>query len=273
MYTATATLRNVTIHCDRMGSGEPLVLIHGLGERKEGWACQYTLANSYDLIIPDLPGHGQSAPAEKVSIEAFARHVLELLDVLEVESAHICGLSMGGVVAQEMYRMAPDRCRSLILVNTFFYVPRLMRAPLYQLWTWRANFLPPQWRMSLAAATCLVNWKSETLERFQHAMEHNASTYRQTLEACLQVDNTELLPRIKVPTLILASDYDLLTPLWGQMMIHHLIPGSKMAILHCAGHMAKLEQPEEFNRKILEFLSELKIEKSTANQDIKKRPE
>ncbi len=118
MYTAT--LRKLTLRCDRMGSGEPLVLIHGLGERKEAWVCQYALANSYDLIIPDLPGHGQSTPAEEVSIEAFARDTLELLDVLGVESAHICGLSMGGVVAQEMYRMAPDRCRSLILVNTFF---------------------------------------------------------------------------------------------------------------------------------------------------------
>jgi 3-oxoadipate enol-lactonase len=271
MYTAT--LRKLTLRCDRMGSGEPLVLIHGLGERKEAWVCQYALANSYDLIIPDLPGHGQSTPAEEVSIEAFARDTLELLDVLGVESAHICGLSMGGVVAQEMYRMAPDRCRSLILVNTFFCVPQLMRAPLYQLWTWRANFLPPEWRMSLAAATCLVDWKSETLERFQHAMELNASTYRQTLEACLQVDNTELLPQIKVPTLILASDYDLLTPLWGQVMMHYLIPSSQMVILHCAGHMAKLEQPDEFNGKILEFLDGLKFEQSSSSQDVKKRCE
>jgi pimeloyl-ACP methyl ester carboxylesterase len=77
------------------GSGEPLVLIHGLGEVKEGWQSQYELSEYYELVIPDLRGHGEYRSLEGISIEAFAKDVIGLLHELSIESAHILGLSMG----------------------------------------------------------------------------------------------------------------------------------------------------------------------------------
>lgn len=108
----------------RMGAGEPLVFIHGLGEVKEGWSSQFEFAEKYDLIIPDLRGHGEYLTNEEISIPNFAHDVICLLKGLGLKSAHICGLSMGGMVAQEIYRQAPDMCRSLVLVSTFHYAPK-----------------------------------------------------------------------------------------------------------------------------------------------------
>src|SRR6478735_10307343 len=104
--------------------GEPLVFIHGLGEVKEGWSNQFEFANQYDLIIPDLRGHGEYITAGEISIKNFAYDVISLLKELGIESAHICGLSMGGMVTQEIYRQAPEMCRSLMLVSTFHFVPK-----------------------------------------------------------------------------------------------------------------------------------------------------
>jgi pimeloyl-ACP methyl ester carboxylesterase len=89
------------------GNGAPLVLIHGLGEVKEGWQSQFELADQYELIIPDLRGHGECTKTEGISIPNFASDVIALLIELKIESAHILGLSMGGAVAQEIYRQAP----------------------------------------------------------------------------------------------------------------------------------------------------------------------
>jgi 3-oxoadipate enol-lactonase len=249
-----ANIEDITIHYDRLGSGEPLLLLHGLGERKEGWEYQHALASAYDVIIPDLRGHGRSEQTEGITMENFAKDILGLMDQLGIESAHICGLSMGGVVAQEMYRQAPQRFRSLILVNTFFYVPRMLQGLLYQSWNWRLTYLPTPLRMHMAASACLFRANEETLARYRHAITPGKSTYRQTLQACVQVNNSRLLPKITVPTLILASDYDLLTPLWIQVMMHHLIPHSHLVVLRHAGHMVKLEQPDAFNQAIRQFL-------------------
>jgi pimeloyl-ACP methyl ester carboxylesterase len=89
------------------GNGAPLVLIHGLGEVKEGWQSQLELADQYELIIPDLRGHGECSKTEGISIPNFASDVIALLNELKIENAHILGLSMGGAVAQEIYRQAP----------------------------------------------------------------------------------------------------------------------------------------------------------------------
>lgn len=258
MYNAT--IRGVTIHYDRMGSrGEPLILIHGLGERKEGWEYQHALADTYDLIIPDLRGHGRSENAEGISIEHFAKDILALMDHLGVESAHLCGLSMGGIVAQEIYRQAPERCRSLILVSTYYFVPELWAGLLYNLYTRRLNALPKAVRMRLAAYSCLYSRDEAIVRRFRRAIGPEEKSYKASVAACVKVDNRRLLPKIKVPTLIIGCAYDLITPVWIQALMHKLIPNSELVILRNAGHMAKLEKPGEFNRVLREFLDRQRL--------------
>ncbi len=120
------------IHYLHFGTGEPLVLIHGLGEVKEGWQNQYALADQFELIIPDLRGHGECNKTDGISIENFAADIISLLNELRIENAHILGLSMGGAVVQEIYRLAPNRCRSLLLISTFHYFPKPLKNSLFR---------------------------------------------------------------------------------------------------------------------------------------------
>ena len=111
-----------------LGRGEPLVLIHGLGEVKEGWQNQFELADQFELIIPDLRGHGACTKTDGISIQNFALDIIGLLKELGIENAHILGFSMGGAVAQEIYRQAPYLCRSLLLISTFHFFPKKLKS-------------------------------------------------------------------------------------------------------------------------------------------------
>lgn len=112
-----------------IGQGTPIVFIHGLGSRKEAWRRQHELAEKYRLIIPDLRGHGETELETDISVANFAHDVLDLLNHLEVETAYICGLSLGGIVAQEIYRQAPERVKGLILSNTASFIPSIVAGP------------------------------------------------------------------------------------------------------------------------------------------------
>lgn len=252
-----AKINGTTISYHQLGRGEPLILLHGLGERKEGWLYQFALADQYELIIPDLRGHGQSEDTDPITIASFAQDVLSLMDHLGLTSAHICGLSMGGVVAQEMYRQSPHRCRSLILVNSFFYIPIFFKVMLDTLQLWKIP-IPSVLLRHWAAQMCLYTRTPETLARFAQAMTPPREVYAKAFDACLTVDNRLLLRRIKVPTLIIGSQYDLLTPVAIQVMMHQRIPRSQLVILRGSGHLAKLEHPDAFNRILRRFLEEQK---------------
>jgi pimeloyl-ACP methyl ester carboxylesterase len=99
---------------------------------KEGWQNKYELADQYELIIPDLRGHGECTKTNGISIENFAADIIGLLNELKVETAHFIGLSMGGAVVQEIYRQAPNLCRSLMLVSTFHYFPKPFKGLLFK---------------------------------------------------------------------------------------------------------------------------------------------
>ncbi|GAX90759.1 alpha/beta fold hydrolase [Effusibacillus lacus] len=264
MYTAT--IQNITLHYDRLGSGEPLLLLHGMGERKEGWVWQHELADEYDLIIPDLRGHGQSRQTEDISVENCARDILALLDHLGIGKAHICGFSMGGLVAQEMYRLEPDRCRSLILVSTYHYIPECLRPVLFGMYMWKHLFLPRFIRMRLTAFTCLYSWDETTIQRF-HQTASGDNCYKKIVSSCVAIDNRNLLSKIEVPTLIAGSEYDLITPSWIQMLMHKSIAGSELVIFPKAGHMSKLEKPDEFNRSLRRFLNRNRLQPRSTGQD------
>lgn len=238
----------------RVGKGgETLVLIHGLGEIKEGWTRQFELADLYDLLIPDLRGHGENPIIHGITITNFAKDILLLLDELKIESAHICGMSMGGVVAQEIYRQAPARTKSLILVSTFHYAPKQFGRVFFNVRKERALLLSPHQQKELAAKTCLYSWERDREEFYKFYKPHRTA-YLKSMEACLAVDYRFLLPQIFVPTLVIGCQYDSIIPVWVQILMHQQIPNSDMVILKNSGHIAKLEVTEKFNHTLREFL-------------------
>ncbi|MFC9598370.1 alpha/beta fold hydrolase [Peribacillus butanolivorans] len=240
----------------RTGNGEPLVLIHGLGEIKEGWEKQFELADQYDLIVPDLRGHGNNPRMDGITIKNFAKDILSLLDELKIESAHICGMSMGGIIVQEIYRQASERCLSLILVSTFYHAPVQLRTMFFPVRKARALLLSSEEQKLMAAKTCLYSWKQENMDEFYKFYKPNKEGYVKSMEACLAVDNRSLLPEIKVHTLVIGCQYDSIIPVWIQILMHELIPNSKLVILKKSGHIAKLEVTEKFNHTLRHFLNE-----------------
>jgi 3-oxoadipate enol-lactonase len=245
----------------RIGKGEPLVLIHGLGEVKEGWQNQFELADQYELIIPDLRGHGEyiTENEKEISIQSFAQDVIRLLKELEIESAHICGLSMGGAVAQEIYRQAPRMCRTLILVSTFHFAPKRLGKLYLELRKNSFNSTSNKNQIDLASKICLYSWNKENLEQFHQFFKPNPHFFLKSLEACLEVNNIGLLPKINVPTLIIGGQYDAVLPVWIQYLMHKQIHHSELTILRNSGHIAKLEAKESFNKTLRSFLTKYKI--------------
>jgi pimeloyl-ACP methyl ester carboxylesterase len=161
---------------------------------------------------------------------------------------------MGGVIAQEIYNQAPSRCRSLILVSTFDYAPKMMRSLVYAIRKQRASALPKEMAIELSARTCLYSWDKETLRRFIIGYAPNWESYMKAVEACLHVDYRWMLRKINVPTLVIGGQYDTITPVWCQILMHQRIPRSKLVILRNCGHLAKLEKPDEFNEVLSRFL-------------------
>lgn len=242
----------------RLGAGEPLVFIHGLGEVKEGWANQYELANQYDLIIPDLRGHGDYTAPGEISIQNFAYDVISLLKELGIERAHICGLSMGGMVAQEIYRQAPGMCQSLMLVSTFHYAPKLLGKLIINFRKALGENKSPEAVTERSAKACLYSWSKENIETFAKFYKPNHKFFFKSMEACLQVNNLTLLPQIKVPTLIIGGQYDSVIPVWVQYLMHKQIRHSEFVIFRNTGHVAKLEAKDEFNKVLRTFLNKHK---------------
>jgi 3-oxoadipate enol-lactonase len=218
------SIRSSDIPYLRLGDGEPLVFIHGLGEVKEGWNNQFEFADQFDLIIPDLRGHGEHITTEKISIPHFAHDIISLLKDLRIENAHICGLSMGGMVAQEIYRQAPQMCKSLMLVSTFHFVPKPLAKLIINYRKVRSLSNNPSLPKDTAARISLNSWKGKVYEDFHKFYQPNHEVFLKSVKACLEVNNLNLLPRIKVPTLIMGSQYDSVIPVWMQLLMHKKNP-------------------------------------------------
>ena len=116
---------------DVLGSGAPLLLVHGLGGTANSWApVVAAFAGKMQLIVPDLPGAGRSASDPAVSIESLAADLLALLDALGIDSAHVVGHSMGTVVCQHLAALAPTRVRDLVLLGPLAEAPEAARPAL-----------------------------------------------------------------------------------------------------------------------------------------------
>ena len=241
------------------GKGEPLVLIHGLGEVKEGWSNQYELADQFELIIPDLRGHGDCTRTDGISIPNFARDLIGLLKELKIKNAHILGLSMGGAVAQEIYRQAPDVCRSLMLVSTFYYFPKKLKRPLFNNRKEKFEAVTRAGKQTeFLAHMALYSWNKDLMGTFSHYFRPKPFIFLESLKMCLEVNNRSLLPEIKVPTLIIGGQYDAVLPVWIQASLHKLIPHSEFVIMRNTGHLAKLEAKDRFNQLLRRFLNQQK---------------
>jgi 3-oxoadipate enol-lactonase len=237
----------------------PVVLFaHALGTEHGMWNRQVAdFTSRYRVVRHDSRGHGQSdAPPGPYSIDLLASDVLTLLDTLEIPSAHICGSSTGGMVAQWLAASHPDRVRRAVFAST------AARIGSRQLWDERADAV---------AAGGMAAVKEQVIRRLltDGFRERDPDTTREiaaALESCSpegyvatclalrDADLSGVVTDISLPSLVVAGTDDVATPPDDARWLNEHIAGSELVILDDAAHLCNVEQPERFTAAVLEFL-------------------
>jgi pimeloyl-ACP methyl ester carboxylesterase len=239
-----------------VGKGEVIVFIHGLGQTKESWKSQFELSNTYRLITVDLRGHGNSETInENITLENMALDVIELMDHLHIESAYICGLSLGGLVAQEIYRQREDLVSGLILSNTTWYIPSYFANKIVK----KSEKLFHEDKEQLIEY--IVNVAIHNKEMFEESRQsfYLSNAY---LDCALSGTGYNYFPtllKVNIPTLLIGGLFDKTTPLWNLFVMKWLIPKADVVILDKCAHLSNIECKQEFNDCIRRFIGNHEI--------------
>jgi 3-oxoadipate enol-lactonase len=234
------------------GSGDatPIVFLHGVGSDKSVWQPQLDhFGKTRRALAFDYPGYGESDLMPDAARDDFAAAILAAMDALGIEQAHICGLSLGGVIAIAMHAAAPDRCASLILADSFAVHPE--GQAIYD----RSIAASHDMRgLATARIGALLVSEEPRAEVIDTMAAIDPEAYRIGARAVWLADQCDRAAAIEAPTLILCGDEDAITPPSLSEELAVLIPGSKLQIITGASHLANLDKPAEFNGAIDAFL-------------------
>jgi len=233
------------------------LFINSIATTRELWARQVPrLSKSFRVITYDARGHGFSqVTAGDYTIEQLGRDALAILDAAGVESAHVCGISLGGITAMWLGVHAPRRIKSLVLANTAARIGSL------EMWTERIAFVKQQGMATLADLT-MPRWFTDG---FRAREPHTIEQFRTMVAACPKEgylscsaalrdeDLREAIAGIRCPVLCIAGNADPATPPEALQFIHEQIAGSKMLLLDAA-HLTNVEQHEAFTNAVTEFI-------------------
>jgi 3-oxoadipate enol-lactonase len=259
------TINQLQIHYKESGSGEAVLFLHGLGSCGQDWMLQTpAFEPRFHVIAPDLRGHGQTdQPCGGVRVAHLACDMLALLDALNVERAHIVGLSLGGCVAQQLALDWPARVRSLTLVNTFAHLesdhPRHVLMLITRLALLALRGLPAQ--ADYVAARMFPKPEQAMLRRLaaERIASNDMATYRRLMLAIGAFDARNRLGQITCPTLVIAGDRDTTVPLHLKQVLAATIPGARLEIVADSGHATPIDQPQVFNRLVLGFIGSVDL--------------
>jgi pimeloyl-ACP methyl ester carboxylesterase len=262
----TAKVGDINIYYESHGAGEPILLIQGYAQYSGHWAALVPpLSREYRVISFDNRGTGQSdKPKMPYTMKMMAADARGLLDAIGIDSAHVFGISMGGMIAQEFALNYPDKVISLILGCTecggknnikptkeafeFLFSPEMLKLPVEE----RARQTAP-WL-----------WSQEFIDKHPEAVEFYVAItskyptptrgYVCQAQAIMGNDTYERLPQITAPTLVIAGSADRIIPAENSKIIASRIPNAELVILENAGHGFITDAEAESIRAILDFL-------------------
>ncbi len=237
-----------------------LVLLHGLGSSSGDWLLQVPVFSvHYRVLTVDLPGHGRSPAAGRLSVESMAADVAALLRRLDEPAAHVLGLSLGGCVALALGALHAERVRSLVLVNAFARLrpagPRGLLRLLVRLGLLAAAPMPV---LAAHVARGLFpdpdqRWLYERARASVSAMPRRR--YLAAVRAVAAFDGRRLLPSVRCPTLVVAGERDRTVSRAAAEHLVRGIAGARLAVIAGSGHATPADRPEAFNRTVLDFLA------------------
>lgn len=250
-----AAIRGTELHFERAGSGEPLLLIQGMSGTHVAWGDPFkgALEESFDVVAFDNRGIGLSErTSEPFTIAELAEDTAALLDELGWESAHVLGISMGGMIAQELALSHPGRLQSLTLGCTYCGGPGSQLMPQENAEKLLAGFssgdreqaIRVGYEVNLSPA---FRADADTFAAF-HEMATSVPAARDVIQLQLQAilghDTSGRLGEIATPTLIVHGTVDGVLPYANGEMIAGLMPGARFETLADVGHMFWWEQPQ-----------------------------
>lgn len=254
------SVNGLSIAYRHAGSGPALVLLHGFSLDSRSWRPQIeALSERFTILAWDAPGAGESQdPPATFLIADWADALAAVLDAAGVQRAHVVGLSWGGLLAQEFYRGHSSRVISLVLAGTYAGWKGSLPAP------------QPQQRLDAAVKDALLA-PGAFVQKYLPGMfgdspgdhvrrelgrimaDFHPAGFRLMAAALARADTRELLPTIRVPTLLIWGDADKRSPLDIGRTLSDAIPGARLEVLRGAGHLSNLEQPTEFNALVRDF--------------------
>jgi pimeloyl-ACP methyl ester carboxylesterase len=255
---------DISIHCETYGQGEPLVLIMGLGGGSSLWWRQVDFFSpEYRVVVYDSRGVGRTdKPDTPYSMDVLAGDAAGLLERLGIASAHIYGVSMGGMVAQELALRYPELVSSLVLGATTCgggHAAMPSQETLQKLFG--IMTLSPEEAVKVATS---VTFSPTFIERHPDKINDwllkgaesppSPMGFKRQAEAAAGFDTYDRLPQIRVPTLILAGTADQLIPSDNSRILASRIPDAKLVLFEGAGHGYLWEAEEEANRTVHDFL-------------------
>jgi 3-oxoadipate enol-lactonase len=240
---------------ERAGSGEPLLMIQGMGGTRLSWGERFLglMRESYDCVSFDNRGIGLSAAVtDPFTTAQLAEDALGLLDALEIERAHLLGISMGGMVAQELALENPGRVRTLSLGCTYCGGPgsQLMDpadfGPLVEAMASgdRDRVFRATWEVNLSPSFRAQESRYGTFAEMAAAGGASRQIIELQMQAIFGHDTSAGLPSLAPPTLVLHGTVDRVLPVANGKLIASLVPGSRLELLEDVGHMFWWEQPE-----------------------------
>jgi len=243
------------------GDGPWVAMSHSLACNISMWDEQAALLvkQGYRVLRFDTRGHGRSpAPTGNYTLEQLADDVHELFAALGVKRTHWVGLSMGGMIGETYALQHPGVFESIVLADTTSRRPPGAE----EMWGERMRIAREQGMEALVEST-LARWFTGPYRKARpDVMARIGADIRNTpvagfagcCHAISKVDLLERLPEIRCPVLIMVGEHDHGTPPEMARQIHANLPGSSLLLIPSAAHLSNIEQPEIFNRALLEFL-------------------
>jgi pimeloyl-ACP methyl ester carboxylesterase len=227
-----------------------LVFVHGAGGNHLLWNYQRKFfEHSYNVIAIDLPGHGEAGNEGEDSVGAYAGHLLHLVRALPAEAFCLSGHSLGGAIVQEFALLYPHYVEALVLVATgarLRVLPEILEG------------IQERFEETVNSMCGYAFSKKTSPDMIQKGIETMLKTDKTVLHgdfaACDRFDVMDRVGTIRVPTLVVCGSDDVLTPPKYAQFLAEKIQGARLEIIDGAGHMVMLEKPDEFNKRVMNFL-------------------
>lgn len=260
-----SNVNGIDIYYEIHGEGEPVIFGNGVFSNTLGWINQTPVfSEKFQVILYDMRGQGQSEkPDESYSFEIHADDQKALLDELGISKVHHVGISYGAELGLVFALKYPEMLKSLVVCSAVSFVgPQLREMAI--LWKSACELADPD---LFYHATVPLNFAETFIRENTAILEQAKVRYSQLsypplvrlMDAFLELDITDQLNEIDIPTCVIVGEKDILKPAYPYSnMIHDKLPNSEMTIVRDSGHAVTFERPAEFNSIVLGFLTKQK---------------